>query len=149
MTSMRALSQNPEQSKSLSLAAEILLKELAYLGENGGKANDSIYDTAMVVRLAPPEEGPEQAIQWLLRQQHEDGGWDNPKVLRARDMPTLAAVLALHDYAKTQKRSKLKKQARRAMERGLAFLREQRPYWKVLPEDLLVGVELNLTRLLE
>ncbi|MFY0521657.1 hypothetical protein ACN28I_00010 [Archangium gephyra] len=81
-------------------------------------------------------------MEWLLQQQHADGGWDNPKVLRARDMPTLAAVLALHVRGKDER-------AKRAVERGLEFIRQQRPYWTVLPEDLLVGVEMNLPRLLD
>ncbi|WP_375772622.1 hypothetical protein NR798_17595 [Archangium gephyra] len=130
----------------LSRAAEIILADLrgliADLGKDGGLANGSVYDTAMVVRLAPPEEGTEAAVEWLLRQQHADGGWDNPKVLRARDMPTLAAVLALHVRGKDER-------TRKAVERGLEFIRQQRPYWTVLPEDLLVGVEMNLPRLLE
>lgn len=137
---------SPATQKGLSRAAEIILADLrdliAALGRDGGLANGSVYDTAMVVRLAPPEEGTEAAVEWLLGQQHADGGWDNPKVLRARDMPTLAAVLALHVRGKDER-------ARRAVERGLEFIRQQAPHWTVLPEDLLVGVEMNLPRLLE
>ncbi|WP_395846945.1 prenyltransferase/squalene oxidase repeat-containing protein [Cystobacter fuscus] len=134
------------EQKGLSVAAEIILTDLraliADLGKDGGLANGSVYDTAMVVRLAPPEEGTDAAVEWLLSQQHADGGWDNPKVLRARDMPTLAAVLALHVRGKDER-------ARSAVERGLEFIRAQRPHWTVLPEDLLVGVEMNLPRLLD
>ncbi|MFY0521677.1 hypothetical protein ACN28I_00125 [Archangium gephyra] len=151
MSSTQALPLNPDQnpsgaSKALTPAAKIILEDLrgliADLGKDGGLSNGSVYDTAMVVRLAPPEEGPEAAVEWLLQQQHADGGWDNPKVLRARDMPTLAAVLALHVRGKDER-------AKRAVERGLEFIRQQRPYWTVLPEDLLVGVEMNLPRLLD
>lgn len=150
MKSMRAL-LSPEhnlsaEQKGLPRAAEIILADLraliADLGKDGGLANGSVYDTAMVVRLAPPEEGTDAAVEWLLQQQHADGGWDNPKVLRARDMPTLAAVLALHVSGKDER-------AREAVKRGLEFIRQQRPYWTVLPEDLLVGVEMNLPRLLD
>lgn len=127
-------------------AAELILTDLrgliADLGRDGGLSNGSVYDTAMVVRLAPPEEGTEAAVEWLLQQQHADGGWDNPKVLRARDMPTLAAVLALHVRGTDER-------AREAVKRGLEFIRQQRPYWTELPEDLLVGVEMNLPRLLD
>lgn len=151
MTSSPALPLAPERSSSpglplLSRATEILLADLrsliSELGRDGGLSNGSVYDTAMVVRLAPPEEGAELAVEWLLQQQHADGGWDNPKVLRARDMPTLAAVLALHVRGKDER-------AKKAVERGLRFIRQQRPYWTVLPEDLLVGVEMNLPRLLD
>ncbi|MET0401846.1 MAG: prenyltransferase/squalene oxidase repeat-containing protein [Cystobacter sp.] len=149
---MRALQQNPEQNRSaenkrLSRAAEIILTDLralmADLGRDGGLTNASVYDTAMVVRLAPPQEdGGAAAVEWLLSQQLPDGGWDNPKVLRARDTPTLAAVLALHVRGKGER-------AQQAVQRGLEFLRQQRPFWTTLPDDLLVGVEISLTRLLE
>ncbi len=140
-----ARSPSSEQ-KGLSRAAELILTDLraliADLGKDGGLSNGSVYDTAMVVRLAPPEEGTELAVKWLLEQQRDDGGWDNPKVLRARDMPTLAAILALHVCGKDER-------ARNAVKRGLEFIRQQRPYWTTLPEDLLVGVEMNIPRLLD
>ncbi|PTL82371.1 prenyltransferase/squalene oxidase repeat-containing protein [Vitiosangium sp. GDMCC 1.1324] len=128
-------------------ATDILAELRALLGElgrHGGLQSSSVYDTAQVMRLAPPEEGVDAAVQWLLGQQHEDGGWDNPKVPQARDTPTLAAVLALHVHGKDER-------ARRAVERGLEFLRRQRPFWAWTqpPDDLLVGVELTLPRLLE
>jgi hypothetical protein len=136
------------EEKGFSRAAEIILADLrvllAELGKDGGLQNGSVYDTAQVVRLAPPEQGTVQAVEWLLEQQHADGGWDNPKVLRARDTPTLAAVLALHVRGTDER-------ARQAVRRGLEFLRQQRPYWTwtAQPDDLLVGVELTLPRLLE
>lgn len=149
MTSMHAQPLAPRSSPEkgeLPLAAALLLTDLrgllADLGREGGLSNGSVYDTAMVTRLAPPEEGTAAAVEWLLQQQHADGGWDNPKVLRARDMPTLAAVLALHVRGTDER-------ARQAVQRGLEFIRQQRPNWTVLPEDLLVGVEMNLPRLLD
>ncbi|HYO53616.1 hypothetical protein [Archangium sp.] len=138
-----------KEKKGLTRAAEIILADLraliADLGKNGGLQNGSVYDTAQVVRLAPPEQGTDMAVEWLLEQQHADGGWDNPRVLRARDTPTLAAILALHVRGKKDKRT------RRAIERGLKFLHKQRPFWTWTeqPDDLLVGVELTLPRLLK
>jgi hypothetical protein len=141
--------QNPSAGQQgLSRTAEIILADLrallADLGRNGGLQNGSVYDTAQVVRLAPPLEGADRAVEWLLEQQQADGGWDNPKVLRARDTPTLAAVLALHVRGKDER-------ARQAIQRGVEFLRQQRPFWAWTeqPDDLLVGVELTLPRLLE
>src|SRR5690606_41668810 len=56
----------------------------------------SVYDTAQALRFCPPTQGAERTVAWLLEQQHNDGGWGNPAAPRTRDLPTLAAILALH-----------------------------------------------------
>lgn len=125
---------------------DILLADLRHLladlGRDGGRISASIYDTAQVIRLSPPDEGVWPALEWLLAQQQADGGWGDPSVPRARDLPTLAAVLALHSNA-------ARRQAREAVQEGLAFLHRQASWWGgPLPEDLPVGVELLLPSLL-
>ncbi len=126
---------------------DLLLTDLRHtindLGHDGALTSPSIYDTAQVARLAPPEEGVWPALHWLIAQQHEDGGWGDPSLPRTRDLPTLAAILALHTYA-------TRADAREAARTGLAFLHRQAIHWSGdLPEDLTAGIELLLPRLLE
>jgi hypothetical protein len=126
--------------------ADILLSDLQHiiseLGCDGGLMSPSIYDTAQVLRLAPPDDaGP--ALEWLLTQQQVDGGWGTAIHSHARDLPTLAAILALEAYPETPRRQV-------AIQAGLAFLRRQAAIWVgPLPNDLPVGLELLLPYLLE
>jgi hypothetical protein len=128
-------------------ARDLLLTDIralvADLGTAGGLMGPSIYDTAQVLRLAPPDEGVWPALEWLVAQQQHDGGWGNPSVPRARDVPTLAALLAIQAHDRRRSFGAL-------LARGLAFLRRQSQHWAApLPDDLPVGVELLLPRLLE
>ncbi|NTU77838.1 MAG: hypothetical protein HGA45_00300 [Chloroflexales bacterium] len=127
--------------------SDVLLTDLrcqiADLGRAGGLISASIYDTAQVLRLAPPDEEVWPAIEWLLAQQRADGGWGSPAVPLARAVPTLAAVLTLYRYG--QRRS-----VREAADEGLACLRREANHWVGnLPDDLPVGVELLFPRLLD
>lgn len=126
---------------------DLLLTDLRHtissLGANGALTSPSIYDTAQLVRLCPPPEGVWPALNWLMSQQRADGGWGDPSFPRARDLPTLAAILALHTYA-------TRADAREAMRAGLAFLHRQAIYWSgPLPEDLTAGLELLFPNLLD
>ncbi len=113
------------------------------LGQNGGLIGPSIYDTAQVIRLAPPASGVEHTLYWLVSQQQPDGGWGDPAIPFARDVPTLAALLALHLYAHNAG-------DRKVIQAGVAFLQQQALYWASgLPDALPVGIELLLPRLLE
>jgi hypothetical protein len=128
-------------------ARDLLLTDIralvADLGAAGGLMGPSIYDTAQVLRLAPPAEGVWPALEWLVAQQGADGGWGNPSVPRARDVPTLAALLAIHAHDRRRSFGAV-------LTRGLAFLRRQSEHWTApLPDDLPVGVELLFPRLLE
>jgi hypothetical protein len=113
------------------------------LGRDGGLIGPSIYDTAQVLRLAPPATGIQQALDWLAAQQQPDGGWGDPAIPRARDVPTLAAVLALRMYALTPGDHQV-------VQVGVAFLRRHMHIWEgALPDELPVGIELLLPRLLD
>jgi hypothetical protein len=114
------------------------------LGNDGGLVSPSIYDTAQVIRLAPPAEGCRRAQAWLVGQQQADGGWGDPALPRARDVPTLASLLALHDRLDYP-------QAASAVRAGAAFLHDHAPrYWSgSLTNDLPVGIELLLPHLLD
>lgn len=116
---------------------------VADLGKDGGLISPSIYDTAQVIRLYPPAEGPQPAIDWLLQQQRSDGGWGELSAPYARDVPTLAATLALHRYPESPTH-------RAAMAAGLKFLEKQAGQWADLPIDALpIATEMILPYLLE
>jgi hypothetical protein len=120
-----------------------LARLIADLGDGGGQIGASIYDTAQVLRFCPPHDGIEQIVQWLLAQQQADGGWGMPELPVTRVIPTLAAVLALHQ-------SKPSKILSTAIDAGLAFFNRQILFdVEPLPLDVPVAVELILPRLLE
>lgn len=123
---------------------DILVRDLDHLlrisGSGGGCLGPSVYDTAMVVRLAPPPEGARPALNWLLEQQHPDGGWGPPHFPAGRDLPTLAAILALREL-------KDDPGGRAACAAGLAFLRNQASRWSTIPDDLPIALELTFPAL--
>ncbi len=126
---------------------EALLTELctlvADLGKDGGHISPSIYDTAQVLRLYPPQEGVEAGLEWLLTQQQADGGWGAPNAPFARDVPTLASILALNTYAQDAT-------TRQAVDAGLAFLYQQADQWREIPIDALpIATEMILPYLIE
>lgn len=131
----------------MSRIIDILLTDLrsliTNLGKYGGLISPSVYNTAQVLRLCPPQQGVWPAVNWLLEQQQADGGWGDSAVPLARDVPTLASVLTLHTYGN-------RKATRDAAQEGLSFLRRQMGQWRQpLPEDLPVGAELLLPWLLD
>lgn len=131
----------------MSRALDILLTDLRHLiadlGKDGGQISPSVYNTAQHIRLAPPAEGVWPAVEWLVKQQHADGGWGSPTTILARDVPTLAAVLALHTVGG-------RKNVREAISGGMTFLRRHAATWSdTLPDDIPVGVELILPSLLD
>ncbi|NUM48718.1 MAG: hypothetical protein HUU38_28765 [Anaerolineales bacterium] len=130
-------------SVSLSKFFGELQNLVTLLGHEGGKLSPSIYDTAQVLRFAPPDEGVEPALEWLLKHQESDGGWGNPLAPFMRDVPTLVTILALHQYNSQGRFND-------AIQCGLEFLKRQNEQWEDFSvEDLLVGVELILPKLVE
>jgi hypothetical protein len=122
----------------------LLRAELAALGQQGGCLTPSVYDTAQLLRFLPPED-PRPVVDWLLQQQHADGGWGPEVQPLARHVPTLAAVLALLGANDSP-------ESHGAVERGVGFLRANAEAWAFedsLPDDIPVAVELILPQLLD
>jgi len=127
-------------SRSIDLLLSDIRLSLAEMGEGGGRVSASTYDTAQVIRYGSQFDALSPAFAWLLARQGDDGGWGDPAVPLGRDVPTLAAVLSLNSRGI----------APQAQARGLAFLRTHAERWAPpLPEDIPIGVELILPRLLE
>ncbi|MBV9389012.1 MAG: hypothetical protein JOZ78_21560 [Chroococcidiopsidaceae cyanobacterium CP_BM_ER_R8_30] len=131
----------------MSLITDILLTDIysliSNLGKDGGAISASVYDTAQVMRFYPPQQGIWSAVEWLLEQQKADGGWGDTSTPLARDVPTLASVVALYTYGN-------RKATLDAVQKGLAFLRRQVEQWNLQLSDALpVGIELLLPWLLD
>ncbi len=121
---------------------EDLRAVIASLGDDGGSVSPSVYDTAQLLRFAPPRCGVEPALTWLIGQQHPDGGWGEPSVPAARDVSTLAAILAIHTYDPSAP-------AREAVRAGVEFLRQQASQWADLHVDAMpIAAEMILPVLL-
>lgn len=113
------------------------------LGNAGGSMTPSVYDTAQVLRHAPPIDDVSKGVHWLLEQQRPDGGWGDVFAPQARDVPTIAAMLTLKKYGHTTP-------ANDAIEAAEQFLIANGPRWQDgFSEKLTVGVELLLPYLLE
>jgi halimadienyl-diphosphate synthase len=126
---------------------ELLIGELQSLlsqtGQGGGLMSPSVYDSAQVLRtLFPEDNGSSPVVDWLLNQQHADGGWGDPVKPLHRDVPSLSAILALRRFPRHPR-------TREACEAGLCFLRAQAPHWATLrEEELPVAAEILLPSLL-
>jgi hypothetical protein len=119
-----------------------LRKTIGELGRAGGKVSPSVYDTAQRLRLYPPKEGVAAGLEWLLAQQHADGGWCESTVPAARDIPTLAAILAIH-----KDRDDARAQA--AIQRGLSYLARHADRWSTVHiNEVPLGGEMILPYLL-
>ena len=93
------------------------------LGSNGGEMSPSVYESAQVLRLYPQAADEQAVVRWLLAQQAPDGGWGGTGSHKYREVPTLAAVLALHQCDRSCA-------AGRAAQRGLAFLERRAHQWR-------------------
>jgi squalene-hopene cyclase-like protein len=138
---------------------ERLRKEVVVLGAGGGLAAASIYDTAQVLRYAPDPDPQRRlkVVEWLLEQQQVQGegkakGWGKRGVSPlAQSVPTMAAMLALHEHSADYPED-LRKRVQEAVEQGRLFMRQNAQAWAAavpLPDDIPVAVELILPRLLD
>lgn len=125
----------------LDIVLSDLRSVLDELTRGDGVMSASVYDTAQVLRLAPISRDVVPAQEWLLSQQRDDGGWGFETAPRARDAPTLAAILALH--------SRREPRVQESVRAALDFLARQAPHWQDLPDDIPVAAELTILRLLE
>ncbi|MEU2516473.1 hypothetical protein [Streptomyces syringium] len=114
---------------------------IAELGTGGGTLTPAVYDTARAATLLPERPHACEMLDWLASRQQPDGGWGTPRIPLARDLPTLAAILALH-------RSPAHHDAAR---HGTEFLHQHAPqHWGGPPaQDIPVGLELLLPPLLD
>jgi hypothetical protein len=129
----------------MNQAADFLLLDLSALikalGSDGGQNGPSVYDTAQVLRLAPPADA-QPVVEWLLAQQQPDGGWGDPCAPLSRDTATLAALLALKVTTSRWDHS--------AIQAAQTFLLHQERHWLgEVPIDIPVAAELLIPALLE
>jgi hypothetical protein len=119
-----------------------LRKVIQQLGQGGGSMTPSVYETAQVLRFCPEIVQVDKVVDWLLRRQQADGGWGDPATPLYRDVPTLAALLALQDYRQH-------KRVRRATNAAQRFMEEQITVIEPTDREYLpVGVELIIPRML-
>ena len=112
------------------------------IGQDGGLVSPAIYDTAQCLRFNPPAT-PWPIVDWLLEQQQADGGWLEPGLAKARYLPTLAVLLALKSL------NHIRRTSQDAIEAGLMFLHQQQwTDWATL-DDLPLGADLILPRLVD
>jgi halimadienyl-diphosphate synthase len=133
-----------EMSNAVGRYFELLRKELSEVERDGGSVTPSVYDTAQVLRNAPPADA-RPVVHWLIQQQSEEGAWGTEISPLAQTTPTLAAVLALSETSDTH-------ESREAVRRGLAFLERNAQAWAAavpLPDDIPTGAELILPYLLD
>jgi hypothetical protein len=124
----------------MNAIATILTTDLTALiaaqGRDGGLIGPSVYDTAQLLRFAPPAD-PHPALAWVAAQQKSDGGWGDPAVPNGRDAATLAAIMALRPHAQNAR-------DHAALEAATHFLRRQAELWSAPGEDIPLAAELLL-----
>ncbi|HEU4327183.1 MAG TPA: prenyltransferase/squalene oxidase repeat-containing protein [Roseiflexaceae bacterium] len=135
-----------EATAQQAIADSILvaIRDIAHdLGRSGGWISASEYDTAQVLRLAPPEDGRAvlSALTWLLKRQHSDGGFGDPFAPQLRGMVSLAVALCFHHYCVHFSH------LTDARDRALAFVRRNTGY--AVTDDIAIGAELIMPRLLD
>lgn len=119
-----------------------LIREIGYAG---GQISASEYDTAQVLRFAPPKSEKDlvNALSWLMDRQHADGGFGDTYAPRFREMITLAVAVTFHHYETTYP------ELTPVREAAVEFIRNNAESWVSLPEDMPIGAELIIPRLLD
>ena len=139
LLSMQNQQGGPSTLSDLKIDDPILMRLqglIPFLGKGGGRISASVYDTAQVLRAYPPPEGVLPGLKWLVRQQQRDGGWGSPAAPLYRRISTIAAILALHQYADILDSADY-------IAAGLKHLHFQRELWATtVPKNLPVGAEL-------
>lgn len=127
-------------------ASQQLLQES--IDDPWGDVSPAIYDTARVL-LLPRSLQPEGSLDFILRQQKDDGSWGEPDAYCL--VPTLAATASLlHLTLKAAHGEEVAGDASTvslAAWRGLDFLASALPEQKELPD--LVAIELIMPALVE
>jgi len=133
-----------ELNLALAERAAAALRDVIHsLRRDGGSMTPSVYETAQVLRFCPEYVEADKVLEWLLHCQQSDGGWEDPASPIYRDVPTLAALLALQSCGPQPR-------VREAIYAAQRFLEEQTTV--VAPADgeyLPVGMELVLPCLLD
>ena len=133
-----------ELNPALTAHASAALRDVIHsLRRDGGSMTPSVYETAQVLRFCPETVEADKVLEWLLHCQQPDGGWEDPASPIYRDVPTLAALLALQSCGPQPR-------VRAAVAAAQRFLEEQTTV--VAPTDgeyLPVGMELVLPCLLD
>lgn len=110
------------------------------LGQAHHQISPAVYDSAVRLRCAAPGDPLAPPIaDWLVRQQHPDGGWGDPEIALVRTIATLAAAVALADHDPS------------AAARGLELLRGAGAAWRpdALADDIPVAAELIIPALVD
>ncbi|MFP1739555.1 hypothetical protein [Lonsdalea quercina] len=129
----------------MPILTENILTELNTLlsdMHDGGCVGPSVYDTAQLLRFHPNTPDHAGAYRWLIEQQHEDGGWGSPDFPLHRQVPTVAAILSLHE-AQPQPEG-----GSAALSAAAVYLEQEKDrYADEIPDDAPIGVELILPQL--
>lgn len=110
------------------------------IGREPGSVSASVYETAQVITHLGPTATTPAALDWLIDQQKADGGWGLVHLPDLRQVVTVSAVLALHQFGQSNR-------TRQAKAAGLAYLHQlaAQDYFMTTPSN---GAELIIPRLL-
>lgn len=105
-----------------------------------GSVSASVYETAQTIMHLGPTLTTPAALDWMIDQQKADGGWGLVHLPDLRQVVTLTAVLALHQFGQSNR-------AQQAKEAGLTYLRQlaDQDYFMHTPSN---GAELIIPKLL-
>lgn len=113
---------------------------LQAIARESGSVSASVYETAQVIMHLGPTPTTPDALDWIIDQQKTDGGWGLVHLPDLRQVVTLTAVLALHQFGHSDR-------TQQAKEAGLTYLRQlaDQDYFMHTPSN---GAELIIPRLL-